>query len=458
MTHLGPRAGPRLGLGQRAEQQMLLLPRMLQSIEVLQLSSAELGEFVAQAIEENEALRVEGEERRPREPELRRGPVDRAATERHDEMLQNQPEREKSLAELVEQQLALVDVEPELLPWVRFVVGCLDANGYLAASDEALIALAREQGLARGGEHAREDEGRLGCAIGVVQKLEPRGIGGRDAVEALLLQLDPADPDYALLCALLEDFLEELAHNKLPAVARALGIDLARLQELLGLVRRLHLRPAAGLIEREEPTIRPEVIVERDGEGFTVAIEDSGLPAISIDPRIARIARDRAQPREVRAYLRDKLASARSIVDAVEQRRRTLMRIAALVFERQRAFLAAGPGHMAPLTMVAVAEELGLAVSTISRAVASKHVQTPWGIFALRRFFQGASGSEEGAREDVREIVRGVCAAEDAGRPLSDDEIVAEMRRRGFELARRTVAKYRHELGIPSSYRRRRHV
>ena len=139
-------------------------------------------------------------------------------------------------------------------------------------------------------------------------------------------------------------------------------------------------------------------------------------------------------------------------------RRATLGRIGARLFEHQHVFLDKGPGHLAPLRMKDLADELGIHVSTVSRAVAGKYAQTPWGILPLRHFFQGASGGEERAREDVRDLVRGVFAAEDPKTPLSDDEVVVCMREKGFDLARRTVAKYRQELEIPSSYRRRRYA
>lgn len=448
-----------LGLVQRPEQRMLLQPRMLQSIEVLQLSTAELADWVERAAEQNEALSIEERPRAPLPSRVTR--ASREATDRHDELLASAPDRSRGLAESLVEQLSLVDVPAELAPWVRLCVDSLDDHGYLSPSDEALLALARERGIAGPPERADEDLGRLGRAIGIVQKLEPRGVGGRDAVEALLLQLDPRDPDYALLCALLEDFLEDVARNKLPSVARALGIDLARLEELLGALRRLDLRPA-GEAEAGEgsPPIRPEVVVTAvgaDRRGFEVKVENAGLPAVSIDPGIERVANDRARPRELRSYLRDKLASARDVVAAVEQRRRTLLRIASAVFARQRAFLAEGPGHLAPLSMGEIADELALSVSTVSRAVAGKHADTPWGTFPLRWFFQAAAGSGEASREDVRAAVGALIAGEDRSRPLSDDEIVERLRARGADLARRTVAKYRQELGIPSSYRRRKH-
>jgi RNA polymerase sigma-54 factor len=436
------------GLRQAAVQRLALQPRMLQSIEVLQLPSTDLEAYLRDAYEENVALRLEDP---PEERASGRPRGTREDSERHDEMLRNQPDREASVAECIEEQLALSDLSEEQLAWVRLLVSCLDERGYLSAPDEVLLEFAIERGLG-GGAAA------LGRAIADLQALEPVGVGARSAVEALMLQLDPLDEDYALLCRLLEEFLEEVAANKVPAVAKALGIDIPRLLELLDSLRELDPRPAAELAAEAAPPIRPEVVVERDGADFSVRVDHSGLPAVSVDEEVQALAREKAVDAATRRYLRERVEHARWIVEAVSQRRATLQRVAAAVFAHQRPFLEHGPGHLRPLRMGEVAERLGVHTSTVSRAVSGVHVDTPFGVQPLRRFFQAeGGGSEDTARDEVREVVREVVEGEDPARPLSDDEIATEAERRGFRLARRTVAKYRNELGIPSSYRRRRY-
>jgi RNA polymerase sigma-54 factor len=435
----------RQGLSQQARQEMRLAPRMLQAIETLQLPTLELATFLRDAFEENVALSLE----EPVAPSRPRG--DRGATERHDEMLRNQPDREADLATLIEEQLPLLDVGPAELEWVRLLVRSLDANGWLTPTDEELLARAEEAGL-EGGRAA------LGRAVGALQTLEPRGIGGRDAVESLLLQLDPTGEDYGLLCRLVEEFLDEVAKNKLPGVARALGCDLERLEELLVDLRGLEPRPAAGMCEDTAPPIRPEVVVERTETGYDVRVDHSGLPAVSIDEEVRAMASDRELPGEVREYLRGRLEAGRWIVDSVEQRRHTLLRVARALFARQRAFLDEGEGHLVPLRMGDLADELELSTSTVSRACAGVYAQTPRGIVSLRRLFQSAGGNGATALDDLRSRVRELFAAEDPNAPLSDGSAVTRLAAQGFEVARRTVAKYRKELGIPSSYRRRRHA
>jgi RNA polymerase sigma-54 factor len=226
---------------------------------------------------------------------------------------------------------------------------------------------------------------------------------------------------------------------------------------LIGRLAELETAPGAALQEGSAPILRPDLIVAQQGRGFEVALDRSQLPAVQIDAHVARLVRDRKQSAEVRRYLRGKLDRARWLIGALEQRERTLLRVGTAICQRQRAFLEHGPRHLAPLRMSELAAELDLHVSTISRAVAGKHVQTPWGIVALRDLFQASAGEDEtSARGDVLEAVRSILAAEDPHSPLSDDEVAAALERRGWRTARRTVAKYREELGIASSYRRRR--
>lgn len=442
-------------------QQMLLLPQMLQSLELLALPALELETWLREEAESNEALQVRASEASTPPPLAARG-APHGVHELYEGWLEEQPGRTASLSERIDEQLALRDVPPARAAWVRWLAGELDPSGWLSASDEELYARAQAAGLARGrtGEECERELGEMGAAIAALQQLEPRGLGARSGVEALLLQLDPRDADYALLARLLEDFLSELARNRLPQVARALGVDLARLEELLARLRGLDPAPARELCEPGSPAIRPEVLVDALPEGgFEVRLDSSAWPSVRVDPELEALALREGRKSELARYLRPKLESARSIQGALAQRQRTLARVAAALFARQEEFLRDGPRALAPLRMGELADELGLSLSTVSRAIAGKHAQTPWGILPLRWFFQAGAGGEEGqTRDALREAVRELFAGEDPARPYSDDEALERLRQRGFELARRTLAKYRNELGIKSSYLRRKHA
>ncbi len=450
----------KFGLGasmqQSLGQHMQLLPRMLQAIEVLQLSREDLEDWVSVAVAENEALSLEAPLERGLSSDRFSGSGSaprgtRQDSDRHAAFLESQPGRGQTLAERLEENLAVLDLGPRAHGWLRLLLESLDANGWLAPSDEQLLEEAHSRGLEGG---ALE----LERALARLRTLEPRGLGARGPLEAMLFQLDDDDPDRPSIAILLRDHLDALARNKFPQVARALNIDVAQLERLVERLRGLNPRPAAELSGDLAPVIEPDLQVERAGSRFEVTLGGDSTPLVTIDPSIETMAKDKSSTPAVRRYLRDKLERARSVVEALEMRRATLGRIGVRLFEHQNVFLEKGPGHLAPLRMKDLADELGIHVSTVSRAVAGKYAQTPWGILPLRHFFQGASGGEERAREDVRDLVRGVFAAEDPKAPLSDDEVVLCMRGKGFELARRTVAKYRQELEIPSSYRRRRYA
>jgi len=441
-----PRAAA--GLSARLEtgmsQQLLLLPHMLQSIEVLALPLEALEARLSQAFGENEALEFRERRRRPRARDAERGRANQ-------DLLSELPSRRGGLAERLDEQIRMLELaEPDAI-WLRFLVGALDERGFLALSDEELLALAEQERL-EGGRDA------LGLAIARLQALEPRGIGARDLREALLLQLDRRSPDHALVARLVEEFLDELSKNRLPQVARALGVDLPRLRELLEQLRGLSARPALDLLDEAAPCVRPDVLVECDGGEFRLTVVREGTPEPIVSRRVERLAADRTQPRDVRARLRQRIGEARALIQALEQRHSTLRRVARALFERQRRWLDEGPRGLVPLRMIELAEELELHQSTVSRAISGKWAQTPWGVVPLRAFFQtGLASSPEVSREHARSALRELVALEDPRAPLSDDVLTERLRRRGFDVARRTVAKYREELGIQSSYLRRRH-
>ncbi|QDV08382.1 RNA polymerase sigma-54 factor [Planctomycetes bacterium Poly30] len=468
MAKLGLGTQMRQGMQQR--QDMVLAPRMLQSIEILTLPRTDLDAWLSEEAERNEALLVEGSEGDRGGPsssdEPGRSSASRnQATEDHYALLQAQPERAQSLVDAVEEQVRARDLPADLARWVEFLCGCLDDSGLLLIEDDEIMGLAEQAELPMAGASAGHR--LMADAIATLQQLEPAGIGARSSVEALLLQLDPKDPDYALLCTLLEDFLVELSRNKRPAVADKLGLGLLELDRLLGVLSMLDMRPGSQLAGSMAPVLHPDILVHDDGDTFTVELAHGALPAVSIDPVAEELLSSGQLEPGARSYLRGKVEKARWVTEAVEMRGTTLLRVAEATLRHQAAFLTDGPTALRPLSMAAVAEELGLATSTVSRSVAGKSAQTPWGILPLRSFFQSAPGeAKEGSAgaapvcgtAAVRERVRQLVEAEDASDPLSDEALVQALKAAGITVARRTVAKYRTELGIESSYRRKRHV
>ncbi|MFM7280607.1 MAG: RNA polymerase factor sigma-54 [Planctomycetia bacterium] len=432
-------AAPALRQSQGLRQELLLLPQMLQSLEMLALPAQELCEWLERQAESNEALDV----RRP-QPNLRQegGSSDWVA---------EQAASAPTLVEHIESELALSELAPERGLTVRWLATRLDARGWLVESEEELCQAGALAGLWKA-----DDALSLRQAVAALQQLEPRGLGARDLCEALLLQLDPQDPDYSMLARLIELHLEDLAARRLHRIACALSITGAALEALRARLRVLDPFPGTRFTA-PVAAILPEVLVEWNSDGtYEVRLDTRQWPAARVDPAVEELARSQGRTSELARYLRPKIEAARSIRNALIQRQRTLARVAAALFARQSRFLREGPQALIPLAMHELAAELELSVSTISRTVQGKHAQTPHGIFPLRSFFPVAGSDDSGAtRSAIAQAVRALYAAEDPQHPFSDAEALERLARSGHRMARRTLAKHRSELGIPSRYARR---
>ena len=443
--------------GLRQEQRLALLPQMLQSIEVLQLATADLVQLLEKELQENETLELRAAaatvpdvpERRERddadqEP-WRRGVAD--GDDNKQGFLDNVPARQGSLVDHVREQLAFRRVPALLVDAIVRLVEHLDERGLLpVALDDLATSLDVPPELLRE-------------AHAVLCTLEPRGIGACDAIEAMLLQAE-GDPDLPVIERMLRQHLDDLGKNRLPDVAHALELSIDELQQLMQRVATLNPRPAAAFHEADGMAVRPDAYAWLHNGALQAALDDEALPDLFVNEQYAALAGDRRTEREVRDYLRPKLRSARDLIEAVAQRKATLLRVVKAVMQEQLAFLARGRTALRPLRMSEIADRLDLHTSTISRTIAGKYVQTDRGVFALRDFFDGgridAAPAEGQGRMAVAEQITELVAAEDKLRPLSDDELVTALAGRGVQVARRTVAKYRGELGIPSSYLRRR--
>jgi RNA polymerase sigma-54 factor len=450
-----------LRLGQRQEQRLALLPQMLQSIEVLQLATTDLLQFLDQELQQNETL--EAMPARTEEPDAAPPPP---LAEREDSgwdewrrpaaggdedskiaFLANVPARAESLVEFVRQQLAFRQVPALLADAVVTLTEHLDSRGLLPFCIDELA------------EQLDAPIELMQQAHDLLRTLEPRGIGAADPVEAMLLQC-LGDPDLPVIEQLLREHLEALGRNKLPDVARALRLSVDELQDLLQRMRGLNPRPAAGFQDDDEQPLRPDAFVWFHDGAVHVTLDDASLPDLQVSAEYQALAGDRGTAREVRDYLRPKLRSARDLIEAVQQRQATLLRVTEAVMREQRPFLQKGPAAIRPLRMSDIAEQLGIHTSTVSRAIAGKAVQTDRGVFRLRDFFDGGridtAPSEGQGRMAIGERIGELIAAEDKSAPLSDDDLVGKLQQSGIQCARRTVTKYRKQLGIPSSYLRRR--
>ncbi len=486
-------------------QRLVMTPTLQQAIKLLQLSRLELEQALAQEVQVNPLLEMtdeapaeeEGgpaeeaaaEEETGAEEEQAPGeaPVPTAAPEEepqrdseafgeveldalfsnylHDgasvapawddgeeSSLENSPAPSKSMFEDLSSQLHLLSLTPALTSLCEFVIGNLDPDGYLRAADEEI---ARQLGV--GVEDVRE-------AVATVQRLEPPGIGARSLAECFLLQLQgvpaPAEEELVELTRrVVSEGFEDLLHQRWDRLGQRFRMGKERIRDVLGVLHRLDPRPGARLGPTESVAVEPDVIVTRGEDGWRVALNDDGLPRLRISGRYLRMLQNRSLEGEARGYLRDKMRSALWFLRSVEQRQSTIARVATAIVRRQEEFLDHGLAHLRPLVLRDIADDIGMHESTVSRVVANKYMATPRGVFPLKFFFHSAiSHAVEGDISSVvvKQRIRELIEQEDPAKPLSDARVARQLNRLGIRIARRTVAKYREDIGVPSSEQRRR--
>jgi len=297
-------------------------------------------------------------------------------------------------------------------------------------------------------------------ALLLVQTLEPTGVGARDLAECMVLQLVGETENHYLEIDLVKHHLKDIEMNRYPQISKKIGKSIAEIQEAIKVISRLDLRPGLQVGHHDTPYILPDIIVEydEDNDTYTARLNDGSNPNLRINTMYSMMAKQRDLPQDAKEFLQNNIRSARWIIESIEQRKTTLLRVVNHVLKSQREFLDHGPQHLRPLPMVDVADVLGIHVGTVSRAVSGKYMQTPIGIYPLRSFFSGgietASG-ESVSWNAIKAKLQEIVDNEDKKKPLNDDQLAAELTKRGLTVARRTVAKYRSILNIPPARRRK---
>lgn len=449
-----------LNLAQKQKQ--VLSFQMIQSVKVLQMNAQELLEYVQETALENPVLELEdryGKAEEDLDPARRlewlaANDQQNRAYYRQDFDSETDPLRNygtvddgESLYAHILSQMDGLALEPDLAHCCKFLAGCLDANGWLG---ESLSVLARELG---------RPEPLLERGLAVIQGLEPAGVGARSLSECLCLQLArcPQADETALRVA--RDHLEDLAKNHYGQIARALGVSQEEARRAGERIRSLDPRPGSKFSPREAPAyILPDVIVSKVEDHFEAALNDRFLPSLNISPYYTRMLRE-SDDSQVKDYLVNRLRQAEWTVRAMEQRRNTLTACASCILELQEEFFRRGPGYLRPLSLAHVAERLEVHESTVSRAINGKYLQCSMGTYPMNYFFsrQLASAQSESlsSPDAAKALLKTLIAQEDKSKPMSDQKLCQHMAERGCNLARRTVAKYRDELGIPGTAGRR---
>ena len=444
-------------------QSLVMTAQLQQAIRILQLSTPDLAAEIERAFLENPLLEMEeGDDAPAQETPLaydegrERAEDAFAAAYDADDPYESETRAERTHTDFAAP--VALSLEEELLREVDvrfadlsdkaiavFLVGSLDARGYLVVP---LAEVARATGA---------DEGAVERVLRVLQSFEPPGIAARDLAECMRLQAERADLYYGLLRAVIEHHLRVVAEGRYREIARAEGASLAEVQMAVDILRSFSPKPGSSYGGEPPAYIRADVRAVRIDGRMEVSVCEEHLPRLRVSRLYQRAAEMDA---ETRGYIAQRIYAARAFIRSIEQRNETLQRVAEELVRRQAEFVLHGAGALRTLTMQNVAATLGIHESTVSRAVANKYIDLPRGLVPLKAFFSAAVGAGTDSvhsAEQVRAAIRDIVAAENAAKPFSDARIAELLAARGVPAARRTVMKYREQLGIPSSAKRRRY-
>ena len=440
--------------------QQTLSPQMQQSLHVLQAPLNELLEMVDAELRANPALeeipsdkpsisdtektsRLEDEWNEYYSQRSSGEKWTREALEKRQHFLDSQI-RPQNLTEHLLEQLHTAAWPKEEAAIAVEIIGNLDGGGYLRANLEEIAA--SQDVLPLEVEQVLEK----------VQQFDPPGIAARNLAECLLHQLKAQGRQYSLETRIVRHHLDELGRKKLNDIAKALHLELPEIQRAAEVIARLDPAPGRAFAEDTNQIVVPEVIVERDGEDFSVTLNSDEIPRLRIsDDYKDMLSND---SKEVRDYLRDKIRGGNFFIRSIQQRQNTILNISREIVARQRDFMELGPAHLKPMRMGQVAEAVGVHETTVSRASAGKFMATPHGVFELKYFFTHGYTNADGetvSNESVRQAIAQIVKEENSNRPYSDQDLVKLLADRGLPVARRTVAKYREQLGILPSHLRK---
>jgi RNA polymerase sigma-54 factor len=353
-----------------------------------------------------------------------------------------------TLSDHLHSQLALVALSEEVRDAAESVLGNLDENGYLTSTAEEIAA---SEG------HTAED---LAEALRVVHTLDPAGVGSADLRECLMLQLESRGGKGGLAYTIVADHLKLVESRQTKELARILRRPLEHVQIAVDVIKHLDPRPGLRYSGPGARQVEPDVYISKDGDDYLIQVNDDDIPQLRLNPQYRRMLdRDREPNKDVRNYVKERYASAIQLMKNIEQRKQTILKVCQCVVRRQIDFLELGIDQLKPMMIKEIAEEIGVHPSTVSRAVSNKYAHTPQGVFELRYFFSEAVQGPSGGALPLlilKRRVKKMIEEEDTNHPLTDEQITERLQAEGIQVTRRTVAKYREDMRIPSTHQRRK--
>jgi len=462
-----------------------MTPSLQQAIKLLQLSKLELQEVLNQELLENplldesaeevkseetqaEEVKAENEAEDAKKPETKEAEKEkdsfdeidydayfqdyieygynpRGMGEEHEEIpIENTLTRPPNLSDHLTWQLSMSDASPRTKEIAQFIIGNIDEDGYLRATNDEIAA---------SGGFAPEDVQK---AVEAVQSLDPIGVGARDLRECLLLQLRFLEIDAPLVEVIVRDHWDEFMQRKFVPLAKALGIDMKTLEGIVEIIKHLDPKPGRKYSNERAIYVEPDVYVHKVSDEYVIVLNEDGMPKLRINSgyRSMLNSMDSKSDGETVNYIKDKIRSAVWLIKSLDQRQRTIYKVAESIVKHQREFLEKGIDFLRPLVLRDVADDIQMHESTVSRVVSNKYMHTPRGLFLMKYFFHSGIDSDTG--EDISSLtvkkkIQSYIENEDPRKPLSDSKIMKILNDEGINIARRTVAKYRDELNIPSS-------
>jgi RNA polymerase sigma-54 factor len=463
-----------------------MTPSLQQAIKLLQLSKLELQEVLNQELLENPLLEETAEEIKQEEAEtesqetkneqeeeakkieakekdkdkdsfdeidydayfqdyIEYGYNPRGMGEEHEEFpIENTLTRPPNLTDHLTWQLNMSDASPKVKEIGAFIIGNIDEDGYLRATNEEIAA--------SGGHEIADVE----AAVSAIQSLDPIGVGARDLRECLLLQLQFLEIDVPYVEEIIRDHWDDFMHKKYVQISKALSVDMKTLEGIVEVIKHLDPKPGRKYSNERAIYVEPDVYVHKVGDEYVIVLNEDGMPKLRINGsyRAMLTSMDSKSDGETVNYIKDKIRSAVWLIKSLDQRQRTIYKVAESIIKHQREFLERGIDFLRPLVLRDVADDIQMHESTVSRVVSNKYMHTPRGLFLMKYFFHSGIDSDTG--EDISSLtvkkkIQGYIQAEDPRKPLSDSKIMKILNDEGINIARRTVAKYRDELNIPSS-------
>ncbi|MEK5441170.1 MULTISPECIES: RNA polymerase factor sigma-54 [unclassified Fredinandcohnia] len=429
------------GLFQQQSLKLVMTKELTQAITLLQYSSLDLTKFLEEQTLENPLIEV-------KQTDFNRVMKSKVKNESYTNPIDYIGKKETTLYEHLLTQLSYMKVNTEKKRTMEYIIQLLDSNGYLYFPEEEIA------------KDLNTDTETIESAIHYIQSLDPIGVGARSLQECLLLQLRKLPKRNSLAETIIQDYFEEFAEKSWKEIAKQLDVKLFDIQQIFDFIQTLQPRPGAAFHGGEAQYIVPDFDIQVENGAVIMNMHDSYLPKVSLNLQYYQHF-IQEKDSKTKSYLQEKVDQCQWIMRSLEQRKLTLQNVMNEIINRQLDFFLKGPAHLKPLIMSDVAQSLDIHESTVSRAVKDKFVQTPFGIFEMKYFFSRniqTTGSTDTSSTQVKNVLKELIDEENKQKPLSDQDIVSILKEEhGILVSRRTIAKYRDQLNIPSSSKRKRY-